>query len=1008
MASPERRAPQPLDFRRAIICALPREFDAVEALFDEHYDVPAQRHHGDPNFYRTGRLGTECVVLTCLAEMGKGSAASAASTLRVSFPNINLALVVGVCGGVPFPTENTELIMGDVIVSHQVVKFDFGRQYPDRFEQKGSVVDILDRSNQDVRCFLSVFQTRREKERFQQMHVQYLRQLEARPIWRYPGVEHDRLFPSTSRHVDISSASSSCDQAGCQGELIQRARLDTQDTPRPRVHYGPIASGDTVMKSAEHRDRLARTSGIIAFEMEGAGVCNSLSCLIIKGACDYADSHKNKVWQDYAAASAAACAKALLECLSDLKTEYRVDVYSQCLQTHLGAIPASITGQSTADACNVNQHMQSIEEALSRLEGRIPGAMVRRALLPVAHDLIEHSKTKLRDLQRTRVFQSDARKTMFGTILFQTRITEHHAIVGDGETTRTKTTTSFIFHPARWLMRVGLKYGLKALATNHNRTWQYSIRPVHAVPDDSLIFDFCYAGNVGAVQELITRGMASVFDVDSYGSTPLHFAVRSHQVEMASFLISEGADKNALTYRRCRDEYDEYDETPASQLRNGKFTDRVFDMLLLFEDCIGFWDQSSDGWDLLRLCDVGADLPMPTLVRDCLSFLLQRYRAQAVDTINRNALWYSLHSTNMTANYSAMKILLEFDPGLRSYTESISRSSEGSTFNLFMVYMRENLFAQQVFIDRGIDLVAHFGGETPTSRSLRFSCIFFGWREGVHFVSLDLGRLLQQETSKGTMLSQQGWRFDTLRHLFLIQPTARLSDNYAEARRDTHIYDPSCMRPECYESEPAYDIQYHGLIVEPWWEELKHLVKSGEGHGSMEQWVQDTSRRIKPWRKMKRFHGARLTNSDDDDGGGGALETSVHDQDTPIDSSVESSPLEGSHTPSSKPNVAAGLRIEHYYIKYNGFLHKYVPQEYWCFHCLAAREAWELDEGWVPPPEVSHVMEVDSGSEGGPWTAEDVLGRYLDDQSVNGDDPGSGEDAEPPACGRKRKIAEIS
>ncbi|KAL3486684.1 nucleoside phosphorylase domain-containing protein [Aspergillus germanicus] len=294
------RQPEPLDFRRAIICALPREFDAIQALFDEHYYVPAQRHHGDPNFYPKGRIGSEYLVLTCLAEMGKGSAASAASTLRVSFPRINLALVVGICGGVPFPTEDTELIMGDVIISHHVV--DFGRQYPDWFEQKGS--------------------TRRGKEWFQDMHVKYLRQLEE---WCYPAVEHDRLFPSSTRHTDISGASNSCDRAGCQGKLVQRARLDTQNTPRPRVHNGRIASGDTVMKSAEHRDQMARTFGIVGFEMEGAGVCNSLSCLIIKGACDYADSHKNKIWQDYAAASAAACAKGLLECLSELKAECTVN-----------------------------------------------------------------------------------------------------------------------------------------------------------------------------------------------------------------------------------------------------------------------------------------------------------------------------------------------------------------------------------------------------------------------------------------------------------------------------------------------------------------------------------------------------------------------------------------------------------------------------------------------------------------------------------------------------------
>ncbi|KAF5610782.1 hypothetical protein F25303_14521, partial [Fusarium sp. NRRL 25303] len=46
--------------------------------------------------------------------------------------------------------------------------------------------------------------------------------------------------------------------------------------------------------------------------MEGAGVWDILPCIVIKGACDYADSHKSKVWQRYAAATAAACAKAFL------------------------------------------------------------------------------------------------------------------------------------------------------------------------------------------------------------------------------------------------------------------------------------------------------------------------------------------------------------------------------------------------------------------------------------------------------------------------------------------------------------------------------------------------------------------------------------------------------------------------------------------------------------------------------------------------------------------------
>jgi hypothetical protein len=68
------------------------------------------------------------------------------------------------------------------------------------------------------------------------------------------------------------------------------------------------------MKSGEDRDDIASRDGVIAFEMEGAGVWESFpSSLVIKGICDYADSHKSKVWQNYAAATAAAVTRGFLE-----------------------------------------------------------------------------------------------------------------------------------------------------------------------------------------------------------------------------------------------------------------------------------------------------------------------------------------------------------------------------------------------------------------------------------------------------------------------------------------------------------------------------------------------------------------------------------------------------------------------------------------------------------------------------------------------------------------------
>lgn len=42
------------------------------------------------------------------------------------------------------------------------------------------------------------------------------------------------------------------------------------------------------------------------------GLMDTFPCVVIRGICDYADSHKNKIWQPYAAATAAAYAKELL------------------------------------------------------------------------------------------------------------------------------------------------------------------------------------------------------------------------------------------------------------------------------------------------------------------------------------------------------------------------------------------------------------------------------------------------------------------------------------------------------------------------------------------------------------------------------------------------------------------------------------------------------------------------------------------------------------------------
>ncbi|KAJ5660828.1 uncharacterized protein N7484_000200 [Penicillium longicatenatum] len=114
-----------------------------------------------------------------------------------------------------------------------------------------------------------------------------------------------------------------------------------------------MASADTVMKSGEHRDKLAEKEGIIGLEMEGAGVWDNVPCVIIKGVCDYADSHKNKIWQDYAAAVAASCTKTFLDYWIPTNKESRTNRLLSEQSTNLKDLKVSIeniSAQSRAAA----------------------------------------------------------------------------------------------------------------------------------------------------------------------------------------------------------------------------------------------------------------------------------------------------------------------------------------------------------------------------------------------------------------------------------------------------------------------------------------------------------------------------------------------------------------------------------------------------------------------------------------------------------------------------------
>ncbi|KAK5678854.1 hypothetical protein LTS10_008509 [Elasticomyces elasticus] len=306
-------APLPTHPREAytfgIICALDVEKAAVKATLDgEHSGV--EKIAGDDNSYSFGRIGQHDVVLACLPAgvTGKASAAMVAKDMMRSFP-IKAGFLVGIGGGVW--SDKTDVRLGDVVVSQPdgmhggVVQWDFGKMEREGvFRRTGTL-------NKPPLPLLNALQSlkARHEQRGDTLHMRLEEMLSRNPLmaerYGYQGQEHDQLFEASYDHL----GGDTCDDC-TRSRLVQR-RPERKDD-RPMIHYGNIASGDEVVKDGLTRDRIAREEGILCFEMEAAGLVETFPCVVIRGVCDYADSHKNKRWQRYAAATAACFAKELL------------------------------------------------------------------------------------------------------------------------------------------------------------------------------------------------------------------------------------------------------------------------------------------------------------------------------------------------------------------------------------------------------------------------------------------------------------------------------------------------------------------------------------------------------------------------------------------------------------------------------------------------------------------------------------------------------------------------
>ncbi|KAK7949553.1 hypothetical protein PG988_016192 [Apiospora saccharicola] len=287
------------DVTVAVITTLPCEFNASLRQLDE-YDADRKRLNetiminSKPDFFVfvQGKILGQQILLVKLMSPGVVDATGTAQHIAANYSSIKLIIVAEVCAGVAKPSNGADLLIGDVVI--------------------GKTLSL----SRKVRSLLGVLEDGLLISQFEER----LNTLQSRP----PNL--GRLFPANYHHVHRRSSRIPCTCDPDTGEACEDAlrancnvvgcddsmQIDRTSTDDGRIHVriGPYASAPIIMRNPAIRDQMAERFGILAFEMELTGLWASETPVVpIKGVCDYADSHKNKDWQEFAADTAACAMK---------------------------------------------------------------------------------------------------------------------------------------------------------------------------------------------------------------------------------------------------------------------------------------------------------------------------------------------------------------------------------------------------------------------------------------------------------------------------------------------------------------------------------------------------------------------------------------------------------------------------------------------------------------------------------------------------------------------------
>ncbi|KAI9898851.1 hypothetical protein N3K66_005312 [Trichothecium roseum] len=302
------------------ICATSIQLAAARSMLEEIHDETPNVYSSDDNNYVLGSIGKHEVVITCLPYVSSGppSVNRVVKDLLRSFPNLRFGLFVGIGGGAP--SQRHDIRLGDVVVSRPhrgrcgFLQYDF-----DSTLRREALVPAG--PSHDPPAPLLSAMIALESEHFLQGNQ--LAQAVNRTLDKFPNLRKmakrpeqstDQLYEGVCSQFAEGKAADHhhtiCDDSCSPGSVSRPPRSEDEDDPS--VHYGLIASADRRMENSQCRDKLAAANDVLCFDVEAAGLTDAVPSLVIRGICDYSDSHKYDPWRGYAGMTAGAYARDLL------------------------------------------------------------------------------------------------------------------------------------------------------------------------------------------------------------------------------------------------------------------------------------------------------------------------------------------------------------------------------------------------------------------------------------------------------------------------------------------------------------------------------------------------------------------------------------------------------------------------------------------------------------------------------------------------------------------------